>query len=215
MTIKNASRYSVPSDEDFESGSNGQVIKNYLHITSPEIIEEIEQRELERTELKLMDLYNFNHCFGAEDICDIHDLWLGDIYPMAGKYRTVTMEKNGFPFAASERIEKLMKNLEQEYLKKYTPCHFTDIQELAYVLGIIHVELILIHPFREGNGRTARLLVDLMAMQANKQSLNYSYIDRTKNLEGFNRYIMAIHAGHAGNYKPIQEIFITLLQQSV
>ena len=105
------------------------------------------------------------------------------------------MEKDGFPFAASERIEKLMQKLEQDYLKKYTPCHFADASQLAYALGVVHVELILIHPFREGNGRTARLLADLMAMQANKPSLNYSSIDRTENLDGFNTYILAIHAG--------------------
>lgn len=214
MVNKNSGRYSVPSYEDIEPGSD-EVLKNYLSITSQEIIEEVEQQELERAELELLEIYDLNYCFGAEDICDIHELWLGDVYPMAGKYRTVTMEKDGFPFAASERIEKLMQKLEQDYLKKYTPCHFTDTSQLAYALGVVHVELIVIHPFREGNGRTARLLADLMAMQANKPSLNYSSIDRTENLDGFNTYILAIHAGFGGNYKPIQNIFTTLLEQSV
>jgi cell filamentation protein len=62
-------------------------------------------------------------------------------------------------------------------------------------LGVIHVELIVIHPFREGNGRTARLLADLMAMQANQPSLNFSSIDQTENKKGFEEYIISIHAG--------------------
>src|SRR5579872_6488480 len=215
MTNKNSGRYSVPSDEDFEPDSNGEVIKNYLGIKSKEIIEKVEQEELKRAELELLDIYDGDHCFTAEDICNIHELWLGDIYPMAGKYRTVTMAKDGFPFAASDQIEKLMLKLESEYLKKYTPCHFTNIGQLAYALGVVHVELILIHPFREGNGRAARLLADLMAMQAKQPPLNYLSIDQTTNLDNFKKYIAAIHAGFGGNYKPMQEIFVILLAHSV
>ncbi|MHB1948568.1 MAG: Fic/DOC family protein [Gammaproteobacteria bacterium] len=215
MTIKNSGRYSVPTDEDFEPDSNNEVIKNYLNIKSKEIMEEIEQRELERTELELLDIFDENHRFTTQDICNIHELWLGDIYLMAGKYRTVTLEKDGFPFAASGQIEKLMMKFEEDYLSKYTPCHFGDTDQLAFALGVVHVELILIHPFREGNGRTARLLADLMAIQANKPPLNYAYIDLIENPQGFMEYIEAIHAGVSMNYEPIQKIFSILLEQSI
>src|SRR3990167_10704570 len=157
MASKYSGRYSIPSDEDYEPDSNNEVIKNYLAIKSKAIMDEIEQRELKRTELELMSFYGSDHQFNAEDVCNIHELWLGDVYPMAGKYRTVTMDKSGFLFAAPSQIEKLMSDLEKNYLKKYTPCHFSDA-ELAYALGVVHVELIIIHPFREGNGRAARLL---------------------------------------------------------
>ncbi len=215
MTFKKSGRYSVPTDEDFEPGSNNEVVKNFLEIKSKEIMDEIEQSELKRTEIELLNIYGKDYQFKAEDICNIHELWLGDVYPMAGKYRTVTMEKNGFPFAASGQIEKLMAALEQDYLKKYTPCNFSDSAQLTHALGVVHVELILIHPFREGNGRTARLLSDLMAMQANMPPLNYLAIDQVQNPKGFDQYIAAIHAGFGGNYSPIQKVFATLLQQSV
>jgi cell filamentation protein len=215
MKSKNSGRYAVPTDEDFEPDSNNEVIKNFLGIKSKKIIEKVEQEELERAELELLDMYDENHRFTSEDICQIHELWLGDIYPMAGKYRTVTMEKDGFPFASPLQIEKLMMQLEKNYFAKYTPCQFADVKELALALGIVHVELIVIHPFREGNGRTARLLADLMTIQANNPPLNYSLIDQTENSDGFKKYISSIHAGFAGNFEPIQNIFITLLQQSV
>jgi cell filamentation protein len=125
------------------------------------------------------------------------------------------MSKDGFPFASPLRIESSMLEFERQYLAKYTPCHYTNLNELANALGIVHVELIVIHPFREGNGRTARLLADLMAMQANKPPLNFTNIDQTKNEKGFHQYIMAIHAGVSGNYEPIKEIFRTLLEQSM
>jgi len=108
-----------------------------------------------------------------------------------------------------------MRNFEEKYLAKYTPCHFTNLTELSNALGIVHVELIVIHPFREGNGRTARLLSDLMVMQANKPPLNFMSIDQTQNEKGFKQYIQAIHAGVDGDYEPMKEIFKKLLEQSI
>jgi len=79
----------------------------------------------------------------------------------------------------------------------------------------VHVEFILIHPFRDGNGRTARIIANLMAMQAKKPPLNFASIDQTANMEGFKSYILAIHAGFSGDYKPIERIFTTIIEQSI
>ena len=212
MNLKNSGRYCVPTDEDFEPDSNNEVLKNYLGIKTSEEMGALEEQELKRTELELLKIFDENHQFTADDICNIHELWLGDVYPSAGKYRTVTMSKDGFPFAAPPHIESSMKEFEKKYLAIHTPCHYSDLDELALALGTVHIELILIHPFREGNGRTARLLADLMATQSNKPPLNFSAIDKTENEKGFDQYILAIHAGVRGDYKPIQEIFNKLLK---
>ena len=215
MNFKISGCYCVPTDEDFEPDSNNEVLKNYLEIKTIDRMSALEEQELKRTELELLKIFDANHSFTAEDICNIHELWLGDIYPSAGKYRTVNMSKEGFPFAAPSRIESSMKEFEKKYLAKYTPCHCTDFKELANALGVIHIELIVIHPFREGNGRTARLLADLMVMQANKPPLNFTAIDQTENEQGFKQYILAIHAGVSGNYEPIEKVFRALLEQSI
>lgn len=212
--MKNNDRYFVPEDEGYEPGSNDEVLKNYLHITSKEIIDQIEASELQRTELELEDIVEQDQIFTADDICMFHELWLGDIYPFAGKYRTVNMSKAGFPFAAPNRIAQLMQEFESNFLNRYTPCHEVDINKLAYILGSTHAELIIIHPFREGNGRLSRLLANLMSMQAGMPQLNYISIDRTKNSDGFDCYIKAIHAAFSGNNEPIQKIFYKLLQDS-
>lgn len=215
MNLKNTGRHTVTSAEDFEPDSNNTVLKNYLGIKSKEDIEAVEKQELERTELELLNIFDESHRFTSKNICDIHELWLGDIYPSAGRYRTVNMLKDGFLFATPTQIERLMQELEDKYLVEYTPCHYSDLDELAHAISVVHIELIVIHPFREGNGRTARLLADLMAMQARKSSLNYSSIDQTKNPEGFKQYILAIHAGVAGDYQPINKVFRQLLEESM
>lgn len=47
-------------------------------------------------------------------------------------------------------------------------------------IAVVHVEFILIHPFREGNGRMGRMLASVMAMQASKPELNFSCWDTNK-----------------------------------
>lgn len=211
---KKSGRYSVSPEEDYENGSNGEVLKNKLEIKTRHEIEMLEESELIRAELELMEQYGQNQRFTSKDICHMHNHWLQNIYYFAGKYRTINMSKNGYDFAPAIRIQPLMHALERDYLAKYTPCHFTDTDEFSSALGIVHVEFILIHPFREGNGRVARLLADLMAIQANKPLLNYQSIDQINQPEGFENYILAIHAGHAGNYEPIKRIFKKIVADS-
>lgn len=207
-------RYHVPEEEDYEPGSNGRVLKNLLGIKDPNIIEALEEQELIRTGLDLVRLYDENHQFTAEDICNIHQLWLANIYAFAGNYRNVFMSKGGFPFANSNLIPGLMHALEIKYLAQFTPCKFSDSRDLALALGMVHVELILIHPFREGNGRVARLLANMMAAQAGRPLINYSLIDRTSSGNRFDEYISSIHQGQSQNYDMIQRIFIDLLESS-
>lgn len=214
MTKKLNGRYTVSTDEEHEPNSNNQVLKNYLHITSKKEIEIIETKKLKETELELTNIYTADHKFTVDDICNIHSLWLGDIYPSAGKFRTVNMEKDGFPFAAANRIPDLMTQFERNYLSKYTPCHFQTEQELAFALAMVHIEFVLIHPFREGNGRTGRVLADLMVLQAGRAPLNFSAIDSIDDNPGFKHYIQAIHAGHEQNYSPLTDIFLKILKES-
>lgn len=216
MTSKFSSRYTIPEDEGYEPGSNDEVLKNCLGIKTALEMNEIETQQLRDAESELIQIFDQNHQFTAQDICNIHELWLGDVYPFAGKYRTVNMSKNGFPFANPALIEKLMRNLEEKYLLKYTPCHSLDLNELAHALGIVHVEFIIIHPFREGNGRVSRLLANLMALQAGKPLLNFEAIDQIAHPEGFNKYIAAIQNSSKDNdYLPIQEVFKDLLINSI
>lgn len=212
VLMKNSDRYKVPSEEDYELGSK-EVLKNYLGITKKLEIEAAEFQKFKEAEAELIKIFDFNHRFTAQDICNIHELWLGDIYAFAGKYRSVMMSKDGFPFAAPNCIAAAMKVFEKKYLAQYTPCHFRDDNELALALGITHVELILIHPFREGNGRTARLLADLMMLQANRPMLNFTLIDQFYNPDGFKDYILAIQASVGEEYGAIKEIFLRLIRE--
>lgn len=210
--MKNSKRYNASASEDYQLGSNHQVLKNYLNITSQVTMEKLETAELERAELAAFSRFDLNYQFSVKDVCQLHKSWLGDIYPFAGKFRSVNLSKDGFPFAGANYIPKCMQQFERDYLSKYTPCHFRDTDALAHALGIVHVEFILIHPFREGNGRIARLLAVLMALQAQQPPLDFSVIDQTNNPLEFKNYIEAIHRGQARDYKPMEMIFKKILE---
>lgn len=208
-------RYSVSENEDYEPGSHDLVLKNHMGIKDLAMIQQVEARELLRAEQEFIQIFNAESMLTATDICDMHKYWLGNIYPFAGKYRTVNMSKGTFPFAGAPYIAKAMKEFERDYLSKYTPCRFADFSDLAYALAAVHIEFIIIHPFREGNGRIGRMITILMALQAGAPPLNFRAIDQTIYPEGYADYILAIHAGVDKNYEPMQYIFKKILEQSM
>jgi cell filamentation protein len=154
--------------------------------------------------------YSNTHPFTESDIKDLHKLWLGKIYSWAGEYRTVDISKGGHRFAVPLVIPGLMAELSEDVLKRRTPCKGLQHARLAAALAEVHVELLLIHPFREGNGRVARLLADLMARQAGWPWLSYALIQG----KGQENYIAAIHAGLDRNYDPMSRLFSGILNDS-
>src|SRR3546814_20676306 len=109
------------------------------------------------------------------------------------------MSKDGFPFAPAAQIPRLMKAFESEHLGTYTPCTNFDRPQLTQAIAVTHVEFILMHPFREGNGRISRLLADVMAMQAGTGPLDYSSWENNKSA-----YEEAIKRGMERTYETIK-----------
>ena len=156
-------------------------------------------------------LFGENHRFTAEDICQIHKIWLGRIYPWAGQYRQVNISKGGFEFTKALAVSANMEEFEKGPLRKHTPCRNMFLKQIAEALAVVHTELVLIHPFREGNGRMARLLSILMGWQAQLPTLDFGGITGKKK----KKYFAAVRAGVARNYKPMEEIFESIIKRTL
>jgi cell filamentation protein len=183
----------------WQPGSNEQVLANKLGITRPEDMADAELELLRMLYQEVMVDALPEHGLRVDDLKRWHRLWLGNVYEWAGEERAVTMSKDGFPFAAATQIPQLLRKFEADYLGRYTPCDDMDEEQLVEAIALTHVELILIHPFREGNGRLSRLLADVMAVQAGVGPLDYSSWDADKA-----GYIAAIHQGMVMNYEPMK-----------
>lgn len=197
-----ADRYDALGNPEaqFEPGSDGAVLRNKLGI--------INVAELNDIELDLLiQLYDVipqeveqDQRLTSLDLQHWHRRWLGNVYEWAGEYRTVNLGKGDFQFAAAGQIGRLMQTLDRDFLSRYTPCVGMSDEKLVEAIAIVHVELILIHPFREGNGRISRLLANVMAMQAGRPELDFSLWDKQKPV-----YFTAIQAG-LDDYAPMKAL---------
>ena len=197
-------------EAQFEPGSRGRVLKNLLGIKSKREMDQIEAQEQLRTLEELVRIYDQTHRFTAADVRKIHKMWLEPIYAWAGNYRQVNLSKGDFPFAAANQIPRLMIEFEKGPLREYTPCRFTEMSEIARAIAVVHTELLLIHPFREGNGRVTRLLAVLMALQAGLPPLDFGNIKGRKRQE----YFRAVQAGLDRDYKPMEEVFSAVIRRT-
>jgi cell filamentation protein len=205
-------RYTAQGSEaEFEPGSRGRVLRNLADVRSVREMARLESERLLAAPEHLIDEIEVDQRFRAEDICRMHWLWLGGIYAWAGEYRQVNIGKDGFMFAAAHLIPGLVKELERGPLRQFTPCRFSTVEEQSYALAVVHAEMILIHPFREGNGRCARLVATLMGLQAGLPVLNFGGIRG----EEKKRYIGAIHAAVGRDYAPMTAIFRRVIARTL
>ena len=210
MTAGGRYRAEGPEAES-EPGSRGRVLRNRLGVRSVREMARIESEALLAVTDRLIDETDLDHRFTTRDICAMHRMWLGGIYPWAGEYRQVNLAKGSFPFAAANLIPGLVRDFERGPLREFTPCRFAVRHEQARALAVVHAELILIHPFREGNGRCSRLLALLMGLQAGLPALDFGGIRGVEK----RRYIAAIHASLDRDYEPMAGVFSRVIARTL
>lgn len=193
-----------------EPGSRGRVLRNLLGITRVRDIQVAESQALELAQVQAIDAVAAHQRFTAADVCYLHRIWLGPIYPWAGEYRNVNIGKGGFQFATAALIPGLMEKLQRGELSRYTPCLPRGDDAIAEALAVVHAELILIHPFREGNGRVARLLSLLMGLQAGLPPLDFAPM----HARGKAEYIAGIHAATSRDYGRLIAMFRKIIDRT-
>ena len=205
-------RNKIVRDRYEATGQEVRSDENLLGIKNKAELDRVENIALKQAEdLFFRKLVSKNHRFTATDICNMHKVWLGKIYEWAGKYRSVDLIK-GIRFAHARHIPSLMEDFEKRILSRHTPCVFNSRKRVVEALAEVHNELVLIHPFREGNGRLARLLSTLMALQAGLPQLDFSPIEKGK---GKQKYFNAVQAGLAKDYQLMQEIFEKVIEKTL
>lgn len=193
-------KYEIDTSEGlYEPGSNELVLKNKLGIVDPTEMDDVESELLLKLYEKLFLDTALPEQLRFNDILGWHRQWLGNVYDWAGKVRSSNIGKGGFQFASAAQLDKLIEQFEAKYLKESRSSW--NKAEFIHYLAESHVEFILIHPFREGNGRMSRLLMDAVSVSAGYGLLDYSLWDQHKEF-----YFRAIQAGVGGDYQHLAKL---------
>ncbi len=195
-------------DFDVEHG----VLKNKLAITDARALEHAENQALISAYDQAALSYTETHAFTSDDVRNLHRIFLGDIFDWAGEYRNIDISSPGIRWCHARFIDAEMAKFNGR-LAKLTPFS-PDMsrEEILSRSAEIHGELIMIHPFREGNGRTGRLLGDLLLMQAETLPMELTELDDTEIRE---EYFAAIRdVWTRADYTRLIRIFDLLVPKS-
>lgn len=159
---------------------NSSVLINKLNIKDEKTLYDIE-RKITSLKLAQANLSLIPGNFDFKHLCDIHKFLFKDIYNWAGEIRTVNISKGTY-FCKFQYIENYSQQLFSKILKDFDNWPSFSFIELAKKLSYVLAEINAIHPFREGNGRTQRLYILMLAAKFGYH-LDYSSFNPKKMLE--------------------------------
>ena len=108
----------------------------------------------------------------------IHAYLFGGLYDFAGQIRTVNIAKGGFQFAMAQYLPQTLANIEQ--------MPETTFEEIADK----YVEMNIAHPFREGNGRSTRIWLDLILKKQLQKCVDWSRINKNDYLNAMQKSVV-------------------------
>ena len=137
-------------------------IKDEIELAkTEEKVTKIKAKELFETgKLDLFEVGTFR------GLSQIHKYLFEKIYDFAGKIRTENISKNNFRFASAVYLEEALKEID-----KMPQSTFDEIIEK-------YIEMNIAHPFREGNGRSTRIWLDMILKKEIRKVIDWSKVDK-------------------------------------
>ena len=144
------------------------VLENKLNITDSTELARMEEKISKKKAVELFEngYLNKYKAGSFEILAAIHKYLFGEIYDFAGKVRNVNIAKGNFRFAPVMYLQAAIENIE-----KMPQSTFDEIVEK-------YVEMNVAHPFREGNGRSTRIWLDLMLKKEIGYVVDWSKVDK-------------------------------------
>ncbi|OQO69046.1 cell filamentation protein Fic [Enterococcus villorum] len=153
------------------------ILENKLGLTNQVELAKAEERISKQKAKELYDSGKINEIeIGTfKGLSEIHEYLFSEIYDFAGKIRSVNVAKGNFRFAPVMYLEHSLKHIDQmpqssfeEIIKKY-------------------VEMNIAHPFREGNGRSTRIWLDILLKSELQKVVDWNLIDKSEYLSAMER----------------------------
>lgn len=158
-------KYEVPSDnlEVQFVDEERTVLVNKPGIMDLETLQVAEEEALVKAYQKLLTEVRTDTPMSCDLLKHIHACIFAGLYEWAGRWRTVQISKPGAIWPPPDYLDESMATFEQDVLKKYSATMLTDDEKFCQACGEIQGEFLAIHPFREGNARTIKLMTDLLS----------------------------------------------------
>ena len=143
-------------------------LENKLGIENSAELAREEERISKKRALKLFEngLLDQMEAGTFDTLKKIHYYLFSDLYEFAGQIRTVNLAKGNFRFAPLMYLDAALANID-----KMPQSNFDEIIEK-------YVEMNIAHPFREGNGRSTRIWLDLILKSELGQVIDWSKVDK-------------------------------------
>lgn len=144
------------------------VLENKLGITESAQLAREEEKISKKKAIELFENGTLNSLESGkfDSLAQIHKYLFDDIYSFAGEIRTVNIAKGNFRFAPVMYLKAAL-----EHIDLMPQSNFDEIVEK-------YVEMNVAHPFREGNGRSTRIWLDLILKKEIGKVVDWSKIDK-------------------------------------
>jgi cell filamentation protein len=152
------------------------VLKNKLDIRDLDFLHQAERdysaiRQAELVKKGVIGDFSMKH------LCFIHKQLFQDIYTWAGKTRTVDISK-GTVFCLVQFIDSQFDDMYCKLKKENFLKDIADKKEMSVRLAYYLGELNMIHPFREGNGRTQRIYIEQLCLNNGRFEIDFTEITK-------------------------------------
>lgn len=196
--------YEYRDDNNIYCYPGTNILKNKLGIKDPEMLYDAE-REFSMARYAALQVNPICGDFSLKHLQNIHRYLFQDVYDWAGIIRSVDISK-GTIFCLVQHIEAQFELIHQWLKKRNFLEDVSDITEMAKDLAYVLGEINMIHPFREGNGRTQRLYIEQLCANNGRFEVNFSFATKDEMLK-------ASVDSSICNYEAMEALFLKCLTE--
>lgn len=183
---------------------------NLLGITDKDQLNEQEALGVATVERYLLEELDYPVALSVALLQDLHRRAFGQLYDWAGQWRRTVPNVGAYLPPAAERVPLLLYEWADEvrHRQQLLPAGCAPAQ-LAALLAYAHHRLVAIHPFTNGNGRTARLVTDLLAYNHGYQAV---VLYQREQGAARTQYLAAIRQADAYDLRGLQQLISAQLR---
>ena len=183
---------------------------NLLGLTDKAGLNEQEALGVARVERYLLEEFDYPVNLSVGLLQDLHRRAFGHLYDWAGHWRTQVPNVGAYLPPPAVRVPQLLYEFIDEMRHRQAMLPNVHSEEhVAAWLAYAHHRLVAIHPFTNGNGRTARLFTNLLAYNQGYQDV---VLYHRENGEGRAQYLHAIRQADAHDLGPLQALISAQLR---